>query len=266
LGDVISEGNVGFVNPRGYPTVEIVVAKGSGSDFISGVVPITEPVKNLVISADYSGSDSLGIGGVDAVTITDTGVSLTIGLTDAEKIDASNAPVLAMGSPSEQSSLVGVTVFGGTGPGNILQGSIGPPLSFVTFSNGGTGVSVGAGADNIKGGSGGSDLIFGDGGPDTISLPNHSLSDAIAFGEFQEQGNSHVLAMTDGMDLVYPGSWGVGTTPSAIPSLFLNATTGGTSADMTVITGFHAGSSGDLLEFKVKAWNGASSVLASKGL
>jgi hypothetical protein len=34
---------------------------------------------------------------------------------------------------------------------------------------------------------------------------------------------------------------------------------------MTVITGFQPGSSGDLLEFKVKAWNGASAVLAIEG-
>jgi hypothetical protein len=38
---------------------------------------------------------------------------------------------------------------------------------------------------------------------------------------------------------------------------FFPGDTGGTSADMTTITGFH----GDVLEFDVGAWNGGSSKL-----
>jgi hypothetical protein len=153
----------------------------------------------------------------------------------------------------------GVTVLGGTAPGNILQGSadVSSGPSTVTFSNGSTGVSFPvAGADNFTGGSSGHDLIFGDGGPDTITLPNHSLFDLVVFGAVKENTTTTVLAMTDGMDVAYPGSWGASTTVTAIPNLFAG-NTGGTSTDMTVITGFQAGS-GDVLGFTVAAWNGGS--------
>jgi hypothetical protein len=263
LGDsTASESLHGAVGVSGYSTVEIVVAKGPGTDSITNGIGAAD---NLIIS----GSGSLSLGGeVFAGTITDNGVSLTMGFTTAGKIDASNAPVLVMNEPAIQGPTVGaVTVLGGTGPGNILQGSVDVnSSSTVTFSNGSTGVSFGAGADNIRGGSGGHDLIFGDGGPDTITLPNHSLFDLVVFGEEKENTTTTVLAMTDGMDLAYPGSWGAGATATAIPNLF-TGNTGGTSTDMTVITGFQAGS-GDVLGFTVAAWNGGSTsgfVAVAKG-
>jgi hypothetical protein len=249
LGDSAFSESLGSVITRGYPTVEIVVAEGSGGALISGAIG---PCRDLVIS----GSGPLSIGAVEAVTITDTGVALTIGATDADKIDASNAPFLHMKSPSIQigPTVGGVTVLGGIGAGvgNILQGSVGPNQSTVTFSDGSTGVSLGAGADNITGGTDGNDLILGDGGADTITLPTHSVSDALEFGK---DLRNDVLAITDGMDVAYPGSWGASVTATAIPNLF-PGNTGGTSADMTVITGFRAGSGGDGLGFNLKAWNG----------
>jgi hypothetical protein len=191
-------------------------------------------------------------------------VSLELGLTGgADKIDASNAPGLVMDFPVLQiptgATVGGVTVLGGTGPGNILQGSADLFAGTnVTFSNGSTGASFPvAGADNFTGGSGGHDLIFGDGGPDTITLPDHSLFDLVVFGEGKSNTTTAVLAMTDGMDVAYPGYWGASATVTAIPSLFAG-NTGGTSTDMTVIHGFQAGFGGDVLGFKVAAWNGGS--------
>jgi hypothetical protein len=252
LGDSTASESLNGVSVSGYSTVEIVVAKGPGADSITHGI---ESGSNLVIS----GSGSLILAGeVDAVTITDNGVSLVMGFTTAGKIDASNAPFLVMNDPAIQGPTVrAVTVLGGTGPGNILQGSADfNSSSTVTFSNGSTGVSFGAGADNITGGSGGGESIFGDGGPDLITLPNHSLSDAVVFGEVREDITTTILAITDGMDVAYPGSWGASATAAAIPALF-SGSTGGTSADMTVIHGFQAGSA-DVLYFTVAAWNGGS--------
>jgi hypothetical protein len=160
----------------------------------------------------------------------------------------------------------GVTVLGGTGS-NVLQGSL-DLVSTVTFTNGSTGVAAKAfvGADNITGGSGGGDAIFGDGGADVITLPNHSLPDTVVFGQDLMGNTNDVLAIIDGNDVAYLGSWGASRTTTAIPNLF-PGNTGGTSTDMTVITGFQAGS-GDVLGFTVAAWNGGSTsgfVAVAKG-
>jgi hypothetical protein len=159
----------------------------------------------------------------------------------------------------------GVTVLGGTGS-NVLQGSL-DLVSTVTFTNGSTGVAAKAfvGADNITGGSGGGDAIFGDGGADVITLPNHSLPDTVVFGHDLMGNTNDVLAITDGNDVAYLGSWGASRTTTAIPNLF-PGNTGGTSTDMTVITGFETprvGFDGDVLDFKVAAWNGDSIVIVS---
>jgi hypothetical protein len=252
LGDSSASETLSVVDAFGYSTVHIIVAKGPGTDSIQ---LLDDVGSDLVIS----GSGFLSLGQVDAGTITDNGVSLELGFSTAEKIDASNAPFLVMDFYNFQiptgATVGGVTVLGGTGPGNILQGSIGQG-SMVTFSNGSTGESFPAGPDNFTGGSVGGDLIRGYGGPDTITLPNHFLSDTVVFGEEQYGGTNYVLAITDGMDVAYPGSWGASATATAIPNLF-PGNTGGTSTDMTVIHGFQAGS-GDVLEFKLAAWNGDS--------
>jgi hypothetical protein len=88
LGDSTASDSINAVGVDGYSTVHIVVPKGSGTDLISGI----GLCRDLVIS----GSGSLALGSVGAETITDVGVSLTLGLTTAHKIDASNAPVLVM--------------------------------------------------------------------------------------------------------------------------------------------------------------------------
>jgi hypothetical protein len=147
-------------------------------------------------------------------------------------------------------------------------------VSKVTFTNGTTGFAATGfvGADHITGGSAGGDAIFGDGGADVITLPNHSSPDTVVFGQDTMGNKNDVLAITDGNDAAYLGSWGAGATKAAIPTLFLGSITGGTSADMTVITGFRAGSAGDVLELELAAWNGDSfvtvmglGVAASKG-
>jgi hypothetical protein len=155
-----------------------------------------------------------------------------------------------------------VTVLGGAAH-DLLQGSVGSKAELVKFSNGSIGLSPDfAGADNItSNASGGDDAIFGDGGADNITLaPNHSGSDTVVFGaEFD--GAPSVLAITDGTDSAYLGFWSApGATP--IPQLF-PSNTGGTSADMTTVTRFNAGSSAshDVLEFDVAGWNGASTSL-----
>jgi hypothetical protein len=154
-----------------------------------------------------------------------------------------------------------VTVLGGAAA-NLLQGSL-SPVQPVAFSNGSKGfvASNYVGADNITGGPGGLDIIYGDGGPDIITLPSHSQFDTIVFGEDflgTEIGPTYdVLAVTDGSDQAYLGSWGAGKTPTAIPNLF-SVHAGGTSADMTSVTGFDAGPGGDVLDFAIAAWDGAS--------
>jgi hypothetical protein len=260
VGDSTAGESLGLV-AAAYPTVEIVVAKGSGTDSIGEI----DAGSNLV----FSGSGSLRLGDVHAETITDNGVSLELRPIGAHKIDASNAPVLVMDSPTFSVPAVGgVTVLGGE-TGNFLQGSFDAPESTVTFSDGSTGLSFSAvGADNITGGRDGNDFILGDGGPDTITLPNSVFPDIVVFGAVRLQGTDFVLAITDGSDVAYPGSWGAGATKTAIPVLFSGSTTGGTSADMTVITSFDAGfpvvdeSLGDELAFKAAAWNGSSAGFA----
>jgi hypothetical protein len=276
LGDSTSGGGLGKVFAGGYSTVEIVTV----GSFDGGVILMPKGIEitgNLVIS----GGAILELGDISpfsviAQTITDNGVGLLLGTPHAEKIDASNGGFLFMAAPADSQGFVlpttGLTVLGGSGGFNNLQGSLGPTLGTVTFSNSSTGVVAGTyvGADNITGGSGGSDTIYGDGGPDTITLPpNHSLPDTVVFGEdlMGEPGalaKHDVLAITGGSDQAYLGSWGAGTTPTAIPNLF-PGNTGGTSADMTVITGFLAGRpGGDVLDFTTAAWNGESA-FSTKG-
>jgi hypothetical protein len=282
LGDSTTSDSLGAVEVHGYSTVNIVAnGLGGGTNSL--------PFFNLIFAppgshADLviSGSGNLDLGNVTSPefaegtasvtfsaseTIIDDGVTLRLAGTNADKIDASNAPRLIMTSPADTLGTAnGVTVLGGASS-NILQGSLGSAVNVVTFSDG---ISKGVvatdyvGADNITGGSGGKDWIFGDGGPDAITLPpNHSLPDYVYFGQVvfaADAGgtNGDFLAITDGSDQAYLGSWGASKTPTAISNLFPGSSTGGTSADMTTITGFHAGSSGDSLWFSTEAWNGAS--------
>jgi len=262
LGDSIASDDLNKATVDQYSTVHIIVVKGQDQ------IGQLSTGSDLLISGTSSlilGTVSTGLlGGSHAETITDIGVSLELGATGATTINAADAPKLTMVEPSIQpplgvATVGGVTVLGGTGPGNILQGSTSLGGSNVIFSNGSTGLSLLVGPDKFVGGSGGGDLIHGDGGPDTIGLPPHVLPDTVVFGEIPFSGQNNILAITDGMDVAYPGSWGANATVTAIPALFLGQNTGGTSDDMTKIIGFLAGLGGDVLEFKVAAWNGATS-------
>jgi hypothetical protein len=285
LGDSSAGDFLGTVIVEGYSTTEVVVAKGPGPDTVG--------LASNSTNAAISGSGSLNLSFVEPSTITDVGVSLTISdLDEAKKIDASNAPLLVMSSPALDVQPSGVTIFGGTGPGNILQGAVGDQFGFViAFSNSSPGLAFSqVQADNLTGGSSGGDSIFGDGGADTITLPNHTQPDLLVFGEELFRQQAKTIAITDGLDRAYLGFWGTdakptpitgqttgGTsdaigfpTPIPIPNLFPGQDTGGTSADMTVITGF-AGFTftfpftfdfGDVLAFKVAAWNGDSAAIA----
>ena len=277
LGDSAASENLGGVFVDAYSTVNIV-NNGPATDILEvfSLVGRRSDFGDQHSTSSISGSHGLVIGDIAPAagdegsisslveTITDHGVALVLGTMSTLKIDASDAPVLAMAAPVPASQLfvdftaTGVTVLGGTGP-NELQGSLGR-VSTVTFTNGSTGWAAMdfVGADNITGGSAGGDLIFGDGGADVITLPNHSLPDTVVFGQDAMGDKNDVLAITDGNDVAYLGSWGAGATTATIPALFGGSITGGTSADMTVIAGFRAGSGGDLLEFALAAWNGDS--------
>jgi hypothetical protein len=282
LGDSTSPDSFGGLTVVGYPTVHIVANGPTGvvsTDTLTSlfVNPSALSPDQLVISGNaflnlgdissieaQEGNVSVAVGGG---TITDVGVGLNLGVTDAHTIDASHAPFLVMFGPASLlgPGETGVTVLGGSegsigtlggGPSNILQGSLGGLVSVVNFSNASTGVAADfVGADNITGPPGGS-VIYGDGGPDTITLPLNSVPNTVVFGEDLIGQTHDVLAITDPLDMAYPGYWGV-TGPTAIPTLFQGAT-GGTSADMATITGFGA-VRGDQLQFTLAAWNGASS-------
>jgi hypothetical protein len=281
LGDSSASDFLGTVIVEGYSTTEVVVAPGPGPD----TVALASNSTNAVIS----GSGSLNLDFVEPATITDVGVSLTINsnLDEARKIDASHAPLLVMTAPAVDVQPSGVTVFGGTGPGNILQGAVGDEGGFViTFSNSSPGLAFSqVQADNLTGGSSGGDSIFGDGGADTITLPNHTLPDVVVFGEELYLQQAKTIAITDDTDRAYLGFWGANATPVTgqstggtsdsigypipipIPNLFPGQSIGGTSADMTLITGFDARSGGDILQFNTAAWNGGSAFfgLSSRG-
>jgi hypothetical protein len=263
LGDNTSGETLGSVTTHGYSTVEIVVADSSSKspgDRMSGLATLTDrpPAPSDLVISGHGGS--LLVNGLAAGSITDDGVSLDIegGLEVFGKIDASHAPGLLMTVPAIplDGTAAGVTVLGGS-QGNILQGSLGQQTSTVHFSNGSTGLAhTFVGADNITGGSLGGDFIFGDGGADQITLPpNRSQSDTVIFGLQDNGSSSNVLAITDGNDAAYLGSWGASATPIPIPNLFPPGNTGGTSFDDTRIATFLGG---DRLEFSVLAWNGAS--------
>jgi hypothetical protein len=280
VGDSTNEDSIGPVTVNEYQTVNIV-AHAPFNDFRAFVTELTffPTILNhghVLISGDSflslgdtssserAGNLSVAMSG----TITDVGVGLELGVTDAETIDASNAPFLNMIGPAFPATVgSGVTVLGGHGD-NHLQGSLGGQVSTVTFTNTTTGLSATAvGADNITGGPAGDDLILGDGGPDVITLPPAHTHDRVGFG-FDDNGSISlfdVLAITDGLDQVYHGLWDVvaggPAQPTKIPDLFLDAATGGTSADMTTITGFQASSGNDQLIFDTAAWNGASTIM-----
>jgi hypothetical protein len=287
-------GQVGFDGTIvvGYPTVHIV---GKGGDIINNVIipslVVTPPAHStgqLVIS----GSGLLSIGdlsnsahegnvtvSVSGGTITEFGfgLALELGVTDAETVDASNGHALYMEEPASVAPGVsGVTVLGSAASFSFLQGSLGGIVSPVTFGNGTKGLSATiVGDDNIIAESGGGgDSVYGDGGADTITLPERvtdaTSADFIWFGfDLSASGNSldqHVLAITDGSDVAYPGFWGA-TVPTAIPKLFTGIS-GGTSADMSMVTGFRADFGGNLhvhdhLLFSTAAWNGNSGLVGS---
>jgi hypothetical protein len=272
LGDNTSGESFGAVTVNGYPTVDIVV---NGSDSLANSFVDNAPVSSsaqLVISGSSGSSLDLGTAafdpGVDSVAvfggrIFDYGVSLETGAVNAAVIDASGAPLLDMLAPADPGGREGVTVSGGTGPGNTLQGSLGTTVEAVTFSNGGVGfVFADVGSDNITSNSaGGGDFIFPDGGSDTVTLaPNHTGSDTVVFGEVLIGKDNVPFAITDGEDNAYQGFWGAnGPSYVPVPNLFPGNNTGGTSADMTTITSFIAGAGGDVLQFRVADWNGGSS-------
>jgi hypothetical protein len=268
VGDSTAGENFGPVDIEGYSTVHIVA--NGGDSFLAPPLILNSKTglpTHLVVSGSGSGLLNLGASlgategpvavGVNGGTITDVGQQLFLGATDAEIVDASHAPVLGMLAPASMGTVgqTGITVLGGTS-GNQLQGSLGGKISDVTFSNGTTGVyAQSVGADNITGGPGGNDLILGDGGADTIALPaNHSMSDSVGFGYDVLPAGIDVLAITDGSNSAYPGFWGV----TGRPNHEEIGPNGGTSADMTTITGFHAGTGGDRLIFDTAAWNGES--------
>jgi hypothetical protein len=269
----------------GYSTVQIVAQGpvGPGGDVINASdappafvdnPPAGISNANLVLS----GSGSLALGnnnsspgdegsvsvefGSPHATITDNLPLLILGGTNADKIDASNAGPLIMDAPADNPVSGGVTVLGGLGD-NALQGSLGLSVLTLTFSNGSTRVVATnyVGADNITGGTDGHDEIFGDGGPDVITLPTHLMPDNVIFGAdgISSRAGNDVLAITNGSDVVNLGSWGATLTamPTPVPNLFVGPV-GGTSADMTTISGFNPGAGGDVLDFKAVAWNNQS--------
>jgi hypothetical protein len=271
LGDSSAGEDVGEVSIDGYQTLHLV-ANGL-QESVTPLFTLSAPTgsnAHLVIS----GSGRLSLGDIsssahegkvsvvlDGGTITDVGVKLDLGVTDAETIDASNAPFLEMHPAFVGVEGSGVIVLGGYSD-NLLQGSLGA-VSTGFFTNNTPGVFLGiVGNDSITGGAGGSDLILGDGGADNIILPpNHSQPDSMGFGYdlLLPTGGHDVLAITNGADLALPGFWGADPrVQTTIPELFANSPTGGTSADMTTITGFRAGSGADRLIFDPAAWNGAS--------
>jgi hypothetical protein len=274
LGDSTAGESLGPLTVDGYTSIHIVANPGGMNDFLAGFTDSPSAGSNADVVITGSGRLFLGessgtVAGSEGVvgvlltapnaTITDDG-NAALWVTNADKIDASNG-FLVMEAPADtEGTASGVTVLGDTGGGNILQGSVGL-VNTVTFSNGSTGFAARdyVGADNITSNAVGNDRIFGDGGADTITLAaSHTLSDFVVFGEDWMDSNIDVLAITNGSDGSYLGYWGETTTPTAIPSLFSGQPTGGTSADMTTITNFNPGSGGDVLDFKVAAWNGAS--------
>jgi hypothetical protein len=125
--------------------------------------------------------------------------------------------------------------------------------------------SIVVGTDIITGGLGG-DMIYPDGGRNIVILPPGHGHETVVFGEDQMgnpgNGSNDILAITDGSDNAYLGSWGVGTMPVEVPILFGLGidTSGGTSDDITGIIDFRIGSGPghDQLDFTAAAWNGAS--------
>jgi hypothetical protein len=139
----------------------------------------------------------------------------------------------------------GVTVTGGAG-GNELQGSSGeltpttaaPTAGFVQAYIGGIH------ADDINAGPSGGDFIFGMGGDDTIALgTGHGGIDTIGVALYHEggsgsSGSTFVQAITDIVNL---GEIGVNGYLGAL-------------SQITTVSGFNLGPSGDVLDFSVSSW------------
>jgi hypothetical protein len=201
-------------------------------------------------------------------------VRFEVGVTNASVISApGNVEVLMAGADDAflyvgDPSHNGDTVTAG-GLVSILQGTMGPVSAFALGggANGFTGAVSGGGAtgDTLTDTAGASGF-YGDGGGDAINLGGGGNTIEVGlFQTFATQHNQIITGAAGGFDYANTGFWGVGGAgtagaPTAIGTLF--PTGGGTSADMTTVTGFQLATVGaivnDTLNINTGAWNGGA--------
>jgi hypothetical protein len=245
---------------------------GVSTLYEGGIVAAAAPGDAEVLSIDTSqdllldastepGTSGLSLHGGFSISPTTgalniSGKEVIIGVTNASVINETGLEFL-MESPDSAITLLspiavptysGITVTA-AGVSSTLQGSLGPvttgPLPTAIVGN-----------DTLTDTTGASSFL-GDGGADTLNLGGGHND--VFFGEYFVANTPARQSIMDGSD-AFQGFWGIanGQGPTPVQNLFGNATSGGTSADITTLNGFSLGTaSDDALSFNVSAWNGS---------
>ena len=225
------------------------VSTGSIGD--DTITLLSGPISGLPLHPSYLDTGNLDITGTDNVVI---------GVTNADVITSTTSGTFDMTSPDDANTGGTVAnwlaydgvVVSATSAGSELQGTLGLAGTFKGFP------ILDAGNDSLTDTAGNSSF-FGDGGSDSIAVGHdHSgTANNIFFGEFQLNDISDTMPIESG-GVAADGFWNAGPSlvGTSISSIFGGANNGGTSNDVTTITGFSVGT--DNLHFNVNAWSGGN--------
>jgi hypothetical protein len=252
------------VNTDPSPAVVNISGGFSGSleEFGNGTSPV-------------EGTASVQLNGPGATTINDTltaATSLSIAVTNASQInDGDAAGTLYMYAPGTDLAGFTINVTASGGPfENVIDGSMGAVTSTTSNVANGHNFSGSVGVGDIIKLAGAAATIFV-AGNDSVTLAAHTVVDNIIVGGYNGLNTGHgtfddnvndtdfrtvVMEMTNTADQAFQGFWGIanGAGPTAIVGGLFAGANGGTSADLTTVSGFNIAS--DFLTFVTDAWSG----------
>jgi hypothetical protein len=234
-------------NP-GSPVALNIGNTTTGELGVDTITLLSGPIEGLPLHPNYLDTGFLDITGTDAVTI---------GVTNAFDITSTTTGIFDMTSPDDVVSPGNVAEWGQSLPYGGVEVSSVSADSTLQGSLGITGTTKGfpllvTGSDSLYDVAG-SSSFFGDGGSDFITIGGGGND--VYFGTFELNDVAALLPIEGGGDAGM-GFWGAAYAGENISTgIFLGAATGGTSADVTTVSGFTAGlTNTDVLDFNDAAW------------
>ena len=229
---------------------------GQGVTLLGGPIVVSPPF------ATFTDTGTLDITGTDKVVV---------GVTNASTIASTTTGPFWMSAPDDVNS-GGAHLWTAQNHDTVSSTSAGSLLQGTLIGTGPADLTPGTGVDSLTDLAGGTSF-FGDGGADNITIGGGGNN--IHIGEFVLNinfGTDTPIVDQQTVDAAGDASlgfWGATTNGQAISgsgaAIFGTAAVGGTSADMTTVTGFTIGASGDALTFHSASFGGGLTDPATMG-